>query len=195
MTTYEQKMAQYLDEAHATEMALIRVLQSQAAMAPPGSLRSGIEQHLEETRDHAARVRARLDEVQRGTRGNPLQAWIGLTEAVVGQALALGKTPLDLVRGHSVEEKLLKNAKDDCATEALEIATYTAIERLARDNGDRETAELAASIIADERRMLDRLLDQEIPKLTAAVAEAEVRADAVSGSRGSRAGRRRSTAA
>jgi ferritin-like metal-binding protein YciE len=195
MTTYEQKMVQYLDEAHATEMALIRVLQSQAAMAPPGSLRSAIEQHLEETRGHAERVRGRLDELQRGTRGNPLQAWIGLTEAVVGQALALGKTPLDLIRGHSVEEKLLKNAKDDCATEALEIATYTAIERLARDNGDRETAQLAASIIADERRMLDRLLDEEIPKLTAAVGAAEVQPEGTSASGPPRTARRRTAAA
>jgi ferritin-like metal-binding protein YciE len=171
--TYEQKIVQYLDEAHATEMALIRVLQSQAAMAPPGSLRAAVLEHLEETRDHAERVRHRAGELQRAGRGNPLQAWIGLTEAVVGQAIALGKTPLDLVRGTSVEEKLLKNAKDDCATEALEIATYTSIERLAREAGDTETADLAASIAADERRMLDRLVDEEIPKLTDAVARAE----------------------
>ena len=49
-------------------------------------------------------------------------------ESVLGQALALWKTPLDLVRGASGEEKILKNAKDTCATEALEIATYTALE-------------------------------------------------------------------
>ena len=36
---------------------------------------------------------------------------------------------------------MLKNAKDACATEALEIATYTALERLARAVGDDETAE------------------------------------------------------
>jgi ferritin-like metal-binding protein YciE len=174
MSTYEQKIVQYLDEAHATEMALLRVLQSQIAMTPPGSLRTGLEQHLAETRDHAARVRERAGELQRrSTRANPLQAWIGLTEAVVGQAIALGKTPLDLVRGTSVQEKLLKNAKDDCAAEALEIATYTSIERLARKAGDTETADLAASILADERRMLDLLLDQELPKLTDAVASAE----------------------
>jgi len=175
MTTYEQKLVQYLDEAHATEMGLIRVLQSQIAMTPAGSLRDGLEEHLAETRDHARRVRARTGEVQGEARGaNPLQAWIGLTEAVVGQAIALSKTPLDLVRGTSVQEKLLKNAKDDCAAEALEIATYTAIEHLAREAGDEETAELAASIRADEQRMLDRLLETEIPRLTGAVAGAEL---------------------
>jgi len=173
MGSYEQKIVQYLEEAHATEMALVRVLQSQMAMTPAGSTQSAIEEHLEETRGHAERVRARITALGSQTRGNPLQAWIGLTEAMVGQALALGKAPLDMVRGTSVPEKVLKNAKDDCATEALEIATYTAIEQLASAHGDDETAALAADIIADERRMLTRLLDEEIPKLTDAVAAAE----------------------
>jgi ferritin-like metal-binding protein YciE len=174
VSSYEQKIVQYLEEAHATEVALVRVLQSQIAMTPRGSTRTAIEEHLDETRSHADRVRDRINALQTRTRANPLQAWIGLTEAVVGQAIALGKTPLDLVRGTSGEEKVLKNAKDDCATEALEIATYTAIERLASAHGDRETAQLAQSILADERRMLDRLLGEEIPKLTDAVAAAEL---------------------
>ena len=69
---------------------------------------------------------------------------------------------------------MLKNAKDACATEALEIATYTAIERLAGAVGDPETAKLAASIRADEEKMLERIL-REIPKLTDAVVGADVK--------------------
>jgi hypothetical protein len=101
-------------------------------------------------------------------------AVVGAAETVVGQALALGKTPLDLLRGSGGEEKVLKNAKDAAATEALEIATYTAIERLARSVGDETTAKLAASIRADEEKMLARIL-KEIPKLTEAVVGADVR--------------------
>jgi rubrerythrin len=81
---------------------------------------------------------------------------------------------LDLLRGTGGEEKVLKNAKDACATEALEIATYTALERLAESVGDNETAGLAHSIRADEQRMLDRLLE-EIPALTDAMAWSEIR--------------------
>ena len=47
---------------------------------------------------------------------------------------------------------MLKNAKDACATEELEIATYTALERLAAKVGDEQTANLAESIRADEER-------------------------------------------
>jgi rubrerythrin len=92
----------------------------------------------------------------------------------VGQVLALGKTPLDLLRGTGGEEKVLKNAKDACATEALEIATYTAIEQMANSLGDQDTAALARSVRADEEKMLDRLLE-EIPKLTQAVVRSEIR--------------------
>jgi ferritin-like metal-binding protein YciE len=171
MNKSKQKILQYLAEAHASEQALTRVLQSQIAVTPRGSYRSGLETHLRETRDHAARVGARLDALGQGS--NPLMAVVGAAESVVGQALALGKTPFDLLRGSGGEEKVLKNAKDACATEALEIATYTAIERMARSVGDDETAELAASILADEEKMLQRVL-REIPRLTEAVVRADV---------------------
>jgi len=172
MNAAQQKIVQYLDEAHAHEQALTRVLQSQIAMTPRGSYRSGLETHLDETRDHAERVARRLDDLGHGS--NPLMVVVGLAESVIGQALALGKTPLDLFRGSGGEEKVLKNAKDACATESLEIATYTAIERLARSVGDDETAALAASILADEEKMLARVM-REIPKLTDAVVDADVK--------------------
>src|SRR6478735_6219809 len=173
-TTPEQKIVQYLNEAHASEQALTRVLQSQIAMTPRGSYRSGLETHLNETRHHRDRLAQRLDALGHGS--NPLTVFVGLAETVVGQALALGKTPFDLIRGSGGEEKVLKNAKDACATEALEIATYTAIERLARSVGDERTAKLAASIRADEEKMLERIM-RELPKLTAAVVGADVEDD------------------
>ena len=172
MNNAQTKVVQYLDEARASEQALVRVLQSQIAMTPSGSYRSGLETHLRETREHAARVGDRLDVLGHGS--NPLTAIAGFAGTVAGQALAFGKTPFDLLRGSGGEEKVLKNAKDACATEALEIATYTAIERLARSVGDDETAELAASIRVAEEKMLERVL-REIPKLTDAVVRADVK--------------------
>ena len=170
MNAAQRKVVQYLGEARANEQALAGVLQSQIAMTPEGSYRSALEAHLEETRDHAARVDARLEAL--GGSGNPLKAIVDLAETVaetmVGQALALGRAPFDLIHGSGGEEKVLKNAQEACASESLEIATYTAIEHLARSVGDEETAELARSIRADEERMLERVL-REIPKLTEAV--------------------------
>jgi ferritin-like metal-binding protein YciE len=171
MTTSQQKIAQYLAEAHASERALVRVLQSQIAMTPRGEYRSALEAHLAETRDHAARISARLGGLGHGP--SVVGSALGLAESIVGQALALGKTPLDLLRGSGGEEKVLKNAKDACATEALEIATYTALGRLARDVGDERTASLADSILAQEVAMLERIM-LLLPALTDAVVDADV---------------------
>jgi ferritin-like metal-binding protein YciE len=171
MSQSDQKVVQYLSEARASEIGLVSDLQSQIAMTPRGSYRDGLEKHLDETHTHARRIQERLGEL--GEVRNPFQAFFGFSEAVVGQMLALSKAPFDVLRGSSGEEKVLKNAKDACATEELEIATYTALERLAIKVGDKQTAKLAASIRGDEERMLKRLM-LEIPKLTDAVVRAEI---------------------
>jgi ferritin-like metal-binding protein YciE len=174
MTDSTDKIVQYLAEAKAMELGLVSELQAQIAMAPRGSYRTLLEQHLRETRSHADRVGDRLDELGHGS--HPLHVIGDVAQTVVGQAIAMGRAPLAMLRGTGGEEKLLKNAKDSCAAEALEIATYLAIERLARDLDDDRTASLAASIREDEERMLARLRE-ELPKLTDAVVRAEIYGD------------------
>lgn len=165
-TKTQDKIAQHLHEAHAMELALARTLEAHAAMTPPGPYRAALDRHLRETRDHAERVQRRLADLGRAE--SPIETGYGIAQRVVAQLLALGKAPLDMVRGSSHEEKLLKNAKDECATEALEIATYDALETVARAGGDDLTARLAADHRADEERTLRALRDQ-LPALTAAV--------------------------
>ncbi len=166
MSQSEQKIVQYLNEAHALEVGLAQVLRSQIAMTPEGSHRSGLEKHLGETQSHAERTKARQGEL--ASAGNPFVAGLAFMEDVAAQTLALWKAPLDLMRRATVEEKVLENAKEASAAEALEIATYTVLESLARAAGDGVTADLAASIRADEERMLARLT-RELPRLARAV--------------------------
>ena len=156
----EKKIARYLREANGMEKALTDVLTSQIAMTPRGAHRKALQLHLRQTRDHAKRVQRRLAQLDHG--GNPIELGVGLLQNVVGQALGLGRMPFDLLRGRGGEERLLNNAKDNCAAEAREIAMYTAIERLARSLGDAQTAKLAASIRNDEQRMLDVLLSVRV---------------------------------
>ncbi|MDQ4129746.1 MAG: ferritin-like domain-containing protein [Actinomycetota bacterium] len=169
-----EKIVQYLREAHATEQALARTLQAHIAVTPRGTYRDKLERHLAETQDHAEHVEGRLSELGEGR--NLARVGAGAMQSLAGQALAMSKGPIDLLRGASGEEKLLKNAKDECATEALEIATYDALEALARSQGDDQTAALAAEIRSDEERMLGELRE-EIPALTDDVVRAEVIGD------------------
>jgi ferritin-like metal-binding protein YciE len=164
-------VTQYLAEAHATEAALVTTLQTHIAITPRGAYRDVLERHLRETRDQAQAIQRRLGEL--GARGNPLGATLALAETVVGQALALAKGPIDLLRGASGEERLLKNAKDECATEALEIATYDGLEAAAAAVGDEVTAELARRHRAQEERTLAELRAL-IPVLARATVQARV---------------------
>ena len=53
---------------------------------------------------------------------------------------------------------MLKNARTEYQDEAEEIATYRAIEALAKAVGDKETAKLAREIGREEKRMADFLV-------------------------------------
>jgi ferritin-like metal-binding protein YciE len=163
-------LLQHLEEAHATEQALVTNLRAHIAMTPRGSYRASLERHLGETEQHERAVARRIREIGRD-RGLVRAAYGALTTAV-GQALVLTKGPLDLLRGGPRgEEKLLKNARDEVVTEALEIAIYDGVESLAKAVGDEPTARLAAKHRADEERMLAELREH-IPRLGEAVAQA-----------------------
>ena len=172
MDDSDRKLIQYLAEAHASEIGMTRALGAQILLAPRGSYRRTLESHQKETHDHAA-PRAGAPARARGRRRPDASGRPPRRDARVSQVLAVGKVPLELVRGSGGEEKVLKDAKDACASEALEIATYTAIEQTARTLGDESTARLAASIRAEEERALSRLL-KEIPRLADAVIEVDV---------------------
>jgi ferritin-like metal-binding protein YciE len=163
-------LLQHLDEAHATEHALVTNLRAHIAMTPRGSYRESLDRHLEETRQQERALAQRIREVGRD-RGI-LHAAYGVLTTAVGQAIVLTKGPLDLLRGGaSGEEKLLKNARDEVASEALEIAIYDAIEALATALGDEPTATLAARHRAQEERMLAELRGH-IPHLGQALVQA-----------------------
>jgi ferritin-like metal-binding protein YciE len=153
MADDEHRLDRYLNEALAMERALISTLRAHLAMTPQGAYKRLLQRHLTETRAHASALSTHAHDDS-----GLIETTIGIAESAVGQILSLAKGPLDLIRGGTdTRERLLKNAKDECATEALEIATYDAIEALATALGATDIALLAASHRADEERMLDEL--------------------------------------
>ncbi len=157
------RIIHYLKEARADELSLARTLRSHIAVTPRGPYRTGLEGYLHETREHARRVDRRLNELGAG-HGSLRSGASALRDAGSG-VLAWGRGPLNTMRRHSPEEHILRGARDGCATEGLVIATYTALEVVAKAAGDHATTQLAADIRADEQRMLT-WLRHEILKLT-----------------------------
>jgi ferritin-like metal-binding protein YciE len=143
----------YLDEAHAMETALVTNLSAHIALTTDPDYRALLERHLEETRAQVRNIERRRKVVGRGRR-NPIAAGFGLARDIAGQALVLTKGPLDVLRTADQHERMLKNVRDECATEALEIATYDVLETVAKAAGDNPTAKLAADHREQEERML-----------------------------------------
>jgi ferritin-like metal-binding protein YciE len=172
----QDKIVQELSIIHSIELALVQTLTSHIAITPRGRYRDVLERHLGETKTQAGRIQERMADLGAGR--NPIRVAVGTVEAAVGQALALGKAPLDLIRGASGEEKLLRNARDEAASEALEIASYDALEAIATQLGDETTAQLARDHRAQEEQTL-RDLREVIPQLARDVVAAQVQGEPV----------------
>ena len=172
--TQKELVLQYLTEAHALETALVTNLGAHSGMTPSGTYKTLLDRHRKTTEEHAAAVEKRINELGEDCDRGFLAKAAEVARDAVGQALVLTKGPIDMVRGTGMNEKLLKNAKDECTTEAQEIATYDALEAAAVAAGDDETAKLARAHRKDEESMLEALR-REIPKL--ALADVKERTD------------------
>ena len=171
----DAKLIQYLNEAHTKERQLEQALEAHIAMTEIATYRKRLQQHLTETKRHAREVERRIKQLGGKAEGigGVVQGATGRAQTVAARGAALAQGQVHMLRGTGPQEKMLKNAKTEFQSEAEEIATYTAIETLAKTVGDRETEQLAKAILREEKRMAG-FLEKLIPKLTQAVAKAEI---------------------
>ena len=140
----EDMLVSYIRDAHAMERNVHKMLQSLIATTDEPEIKSHLEHHLEETKRHEQLLKARLE--QKG-------ADITAVKDIPAMLGAMAKSIADMVRS----DKPGKNARDAYVTEALEIAAYELLERLADRCGDSATAEVARSIKSDELAMRSKL--------------------------------------
>ena len=164
MTKRDEKIVQYLNDAYATERRLEIALQAHIAMTPRADYKKRLREHLKETKAHARlvarRIKALGGEAETVSLPGPEAVVKGATgaKAAVQRAAAVAQGPLHAVRGTGQQERMLKNARTEYQDEAEEIATYRAIEALAKAVGDKETAKLARDIGREEKKMADFLV-------------------------------------
>jgi ferritin-like metal-binding protein YciE len=135
-----EKLVGYVQDAHAMEMNVQVMLTSMIASTDEPKIKGRLEEHLEETRQHADRLAKRLDDLGQG---------VSLRKEGAAIMASLPKGMLDQVRA----DKPGKNARDGFVTEAIEIAAYQLLERLAERAGDEKTASVARKNRAEEERM------------------------------------------
>lgn len=167
----DEKVIQYLVEALSKERELERALESHVEMTTKMPYKKRLRQHLTETRRHATSLEKRIRQL--GGDRSMFEEGAGVVATAVGVTKAVAKAPIEALRGTGEQEKMLKNAKSEFASEQEEIATYRAIEAFAEKVGDKETAKLARQILREEERMA-KFLDSQIKTLARAVATDEV---------------------
>ena len=144
MSTVNEELIKHIDEAHAMEQNVLRMLDGMISTTDDPEIVRELEHHKIETEGHAERMKARLDAH-------------GATPSMVKQAGgilgALAKMPLDMVRG----EKAGRSARDGYATEHMEIASYELLKRIAQRANDQETVTACDEIIAQEQAFAETI--------------------------------------
>lgn len=134
----------YLRDAHAMERNVLQMLNSMIQTTTDEEITGILQHHKDETEQQIQRLESSLE--ARGTDTSTLKD----AGAVTG---AIFKGMADAVRS----DKAGKNARDGYVTEALEIASYQLLERLANQAGDSQAAEVARTNRSEEEAMRDKI--------------------------------------
>jgi ferritin-like metal-binding protein YciE len=136
----QTQLVGHIDEAHALEQTVLRMLDGLIQSADDPEIVDRLEHHKLETQQHESLMRGRLE--AHGASPSMVRQAAGLLEAFL-------KMPLDLMRG----ERTGRAARDAYTTEHLEIASYELLRRVAERAGDEETARACRDILEQERAM------------------------------------------
>jgi ferritin-like metal-binding protein YciE len=191
----DAKLVQFLNEAHAKEAELEADLTAHISLTQKAPYKKRLQQHLKETKDHKRRVAQRIKQLggqaSSGVRAPGVPSAIG---ELAGKGVAAVKGQMGMARAAVTEqaETHLRNAREELREEYVEIGTYTAIEALANEVGDKDTARLARDIRRDEQKTAD-YLERLIPQLIKDLVRNEIPRDQRAQNGGRRSSSRRRT--
>src|SRR3954453_6423629 len=191
----DAKLVQFLNEAHAKEAELEADLTAHINLTQKAPYKKRLQQHLRETKDHKRRVASRIKQLggsaSTGVRAPGVPQGVG---ELAGKGIAAVKGQVGVARAALTEqaETHLRNAREELREEWVEIGTYTTIEALASEVGDRDTAKLARDIRRDEEKTA-RYLEKLIPQLVKDVVKNEIPRDQRAGGTRRSSSRRRSS--
>lgn len=149
----QKTLITWLNNAHATEHNLAKVLERHARSAKnQPEMQARFQQHLQETRHHAEMVKGCIERL--GGRTSVVKSGMGAAMGMVqGVSTAVA------------EDEIIKNLLGDYASEHFEIASYRSLIAAAEELGDQETAGVCRQILRDEEEMA-RWLEGQIPTVT-----------------------------
>lgn len=149
-----QQLITWLNDAHAMELSLAKVLENHAKDADRlPDIRARDEEHLAETREHARKIEQCLEHLG-AEKPSSVKNAIG---TVMGKMQGAMSGPLG--------DEIMKNALSDYAAEHMEIACYRSLIIAAEEIGEVQVARICNEILADEESMA-QWLEQKLPEIT-----------------------------
>jgi ferritin-like metal-binding protein YciE len=132
------KLISYIQDAYAMENHIVGILEKQVkATQRFPDIQAQIQQHLEATKQHRQRMEDRLGFYN--TKPSAVKEAVTNVMGNVAGAVAGART-----------DSLAKDARDDYATEHLEIAAYELLIATAQAFGDRDTIQACEMNLRDE---------------------------------------------
>jgi ferritin-like metal-binding protein YciE len=142
--TTSDQLTKYLTDAHAIERQALAQLRAAPKLARDDAIAEAYTVHLQETEGHAQRIEQLLADRD----AHPSR--------IEDAAMALGGKGFVLF-ARSQPDTPGKLQSHAYSYEALELASYRLLERVAERAGEQEVADAAQAIAAQERAMLERL--------------------------------------
>lgn len=147
-----EMLVAWLNDAHAMEKGIVEALESQVeAASDHPAIKSGIERHLEATKNHMQLVEGCLKELGESP------------SAVKGGVASVASKAQGLMMG-GAKDNLVKSALNDYSTEHMEIASYKALRVAAEQQGHPSIVQACNQILPDEEQMA-AWLDEQLPGL------------------------------
>lgn len=136
----------WLQDALVMEQTLVKVLEERvAATGDFPELQRLDQQHLEETREHAARVEGCLERLGSGP---------STTKGVLSSLISSMEKPAKAL----MKDEIVKNCLQDYGAECFEVASYTSLIAAASALGDDETAAVCRMNLDQDQAMAERIL-------------------------------------
>jgi ferritin-like metal-binding protein YciE len=178
MNERDEKLVEWLGEAHSKESELEADLAAHIGLTTKDSYKKRLRQHLTETRAHKRKVASRIKKLGGSPGPGPNIPGAGVIGEVAGKAVAAVKGQVGTARAVVTNqvETHLRNAQEELREEQIEIALYSRIEVFANEVGDRDTAQLAKEIRREEERMA-KFLEAEMPRLVKELVRAKIPRD------------------
>ena len=140
INTLEEAYVEQLRDLYSAENQLIKALPKMAKAANDPDLKQGFEEHLEQTKEHAARLEEIFEELDEKPTGKKCAAMAGLVEE--------GSETISEDAAPAVKDAMLIAAAQ--RVEHYEIAAYGTVKTFANILGHEEAAKLLEETLQEE---------------------------------------------